>query len=125
MPVGGAFIGSFITVNGAPLSHHMAMAQQMAIVFERAPDSIDGIMNEAKANSQKIVPVKTGFLRASINWERLSRYMFRFFASAKYARYVEEGTHRMRARPYMFPSVAIIKQKVPQVIISQILSFVR
>ena len=126
MPPGGAFIGSFISVNGQPLSYHYQMVGNvitgLETLMDRGPEQE---LEEAKKYSQSIVPVDTGYLRSTIYWEKLARYVFRFFASAKYARFVEEGTYRMRKRPYMFPAVARMRQRMPQVIISQIISFFR
>jgi hypothetical protein len=124
MPTGGAFIGSFISVNGGPLRQHLAKVSAVPGKLEQLPINIaPQLLQEAKEYSQKIVPVDTGYLRGSIDWEQLSRYVFRFFASAKYARYVEEGTYRMRKRPYMAPSMMRLRQKAPQVIINQVRSY--
>jgi hypothetical protein len=124
MPVGGAFVASFITVNGRPLRDHYMKTSQIPAKLEQLPMNVaPQLLNEAKEFSQKIVPVDTGYLRGTIDWEQISRYIFRFFASAKYARHVEEGTYRMRGRPYMAPAMMRLKEKAPQVIINQVRSY--
>jgi hypothetical protein len=63
-------------------------------------DVIETIFAEAYELARKIVPVDTGFLRDSIGYNRRS-----IWASAHYASYVEFGTDRMRAQPYLWISV--------------------
>lgn len=52
-----------------------------------------------------IVPVKTGDLRASIAY-KVSDVTVTVGAGMFYARYVEFGTSRMSARPYLRPALA-------------------
>jgi HK97 gp10 family phage protein len=49
-------------------------------------------------------PVDTGFLRSSIQSERLDDDTARVFVGAEYGAYLEYGTSRMAARPYMRPA---------------------
>lgn len=55
--------------------------------------------------ARDLVPVDTGFLQSSIKAVHLSKYS-QVVANAKYAGYVEFGTYRMAAQPYMRPAVA-------------------
>ena len=122
-PLAGGFIGSFITVNGKTLSQHFQDVGRIVQGIESVPaNAAPQLMNNAKDFAQKIVPVRTGFLRSSIDWEQISRFVFSFFARASYARAVEEGTFRMPARPYMMPAIQRLRQQAPQVIINQMRS---
>lgn len=66
---------------------------------------------KAQQTAQSIVPVRTGYLRQNIvvkpvkiNGDTITG---EFVASqADYASYVEYGTYKMRAQPYMRPAVA-------------------
>jgi len=54
--------------------------------------------------SRARVPVRTGRLRASIGLTKAGELKYRVRASAPYSRFVEFGTRRMKARPYMRPA---------------------
>jgi HK97 gp10 family phage protein len=59
---------------------------------------------EIERYAKSIVPVRTGFLRSSI-FHRASPTQLAVGAAAPYALYVEFGTRRMAARPYIRPAV--------------------
>jgi len=54
--------------------------------------------------------VDTGALRASIRTEKLSTYSYQIVVGVDYGAYLEFGTSKMEARPYMSP-MAIRLQK--------------
>lgn len=120
------FIASFIRVGGKTLEQHYADVQKITqghaietVIEANAPAELDN----AKSYSQSIVPVRTGYLRSTIDWAQVSRIVFKFFASADYARYVEEGTIYQIAQPYMLPAVMRLKQRMPDVIIRGLQGF--
>lgn len=51
-----------------------------------------------------IVPVRTGNLRSSIAYDADDRQVI-IGSDVTYASYVEEGTTRMKARPYLRPAI--------------------
>lgn len=57
------------------------------------------------ADAKTRAPVRTGFLRSSIAVQQESPLSVVVGATANYSRFVEEGTSRMAARPYMRPAV--------------------
>lgn len=61
---------------------------------------------DVQAKAQAIVPVKTGTLRRSITSQFPSELTGRVGPSVNYGVYVEMGTRRMAARPYMRPAAA-------------------
>ncbi len=69
---------------------------------------LDGLIADAAsaaivAQAQADAPVRTGFLRSSIS-RLVSGGKFVVAALASYAGYVEYGTSRMSARPYLTPA---------------------
>lgn len=77
-----------------------------AAVFE----AMDETGAAAKAHAQSIVPVDTGRLRSSIDAivdqsGGDQRRRLTLFAAAPYARYVEEGTARSPAQPFLRPAI--------------------
>lgn len=55
--------------------------------------------------ARRLVKVKTGFLQSSIYALHLARHS-QVKVGAKYAGYVEFGTYKMAAQPYLRPAVA-------------------
>lgn len=56
--------------------------------------------------AQRVVRVRTGFLRSTIGYTvDTSAFTLKFFANAQYALYVEMGTRRMKPEPYMRPAL--------------------
>lgn len=76
---------------------------------------IDGTMSrladEMLNNSRRIVPVDTGRLKASLkkeeltNTDTLSKKKYRVGSDVEYANYVEQGTTKMAAQPYLTPQI--------------------
>lgn len=62
--------------------------------------------------AQRIVPVDTGELRDSIDGEA-NGYVANCYAKAEHSTYVEEGTSKMKAQPYMRPAA---KQTEPKLV---------
>jgi hypothetical protein len=62
------------------------------------------------AYAQRVVKVRTGFLRSTIGYAvDPSSFTLNFFANAPYAWYVEMGTRRMQAEPYMRPALDYVR----------------
>jgi HK97 gp10 family phage protein len=117
------FIASFIRVGGKSLFEHYQDVRQITennAIQNICEANADTELDEAKSFAQSIVPVLTGYLRSTIDWEKIGRFIYRFFASADYARHVEEGTIHQRAQPYMGPALLRLKQRLPEVIIRDI-----
>lgn len=74
----------------------------------RLPDAVGAIVRKAafdiEANAKTIVPVDTGTLKNSIRSEFPSPTKAIIAPHTDYAIYVELGTQKMRARPYMRPA---------------------
>jgi HK97 gp10 family phage protein len=65
------------------------------------------VENEAKRRC----PVATGYLRNSIaaGWDRKKSWVN---VSANYGAYVEYGTYKMRAQPYLRPAIDKVKREL-------------
>ena len=59
---------------------------------------------DVKALAKQLVPVRTGHLRSSI-YAKISEWVAEIGAEATYGLFVEFGTRRMRARPYLYPAI--------------------
>jgi len=65
---------------------------------------------DVKALARQLVPVRTGHLRSSI-YAKIQEWVAEIGAEATYALFVEFGTRRMRAQPYLYPA---IQEYLPQ-----------
>ena len=87
------------------------------IVFNNFPRIIAGMEMKAEAftakaaldmvaGAQRRAPVDTGFLRNSIQANKIGPAHWRVTVGADYGIYVEYGTRFMGAQPYLIPTVA-------------------
>jgi HK97 gp10 family phage protein len=76
-----------------------------------------------EGSAKTIVPVDTGHLRESINSSTSATgtgAQAEIGTNVEYAAYVELGTSRQAAEPYLHPALQKNKQKAKQLIISEI-----
>lgn len=66
---------------------------------------------EVEAAAKGRVPVKTGNLRRSIHMEPVDRTHALVGTDVEYAPYVEYGTRKMAARPYLTPAVELSRAR--------------
>lgn len=59
---------------------------------------------DVKALAKQLVPVRTGYLKSKI-YARIKEWVAEIGADATYALFVELGTKRMRAQPYLYPAI--------------------
>lgn len=87
---------------------------KLAAAVANMPGAINDMLDFAGEKlveyAQRVVPVRTGFLRSSIGYTvDSSAFTLNFFAKAPYALYVEMGTRRMKPEPYMRPAFDYIR----------------
>lgn len=66
------------------------------------------------------VPVDTGFLQNSIHPEQDSSTTVSVVADAPYAGFVEFGTSKMRAQPYLEPAAAEAESQIEDIMIEEL-----
>lgn len=92
-----------ISVRGV-MSAINAVKQKARIGEERLSQVIAESALNIQREAKHIAPIRTGNLRNSIQAE-IEKEKAYVKAYAPYAHYVEYGTSKMRARPYMRPAV--------------------
>jgi len=70
---------------------------------------------DVKTLAKQLVPVRTGYLQSSI-YAKISEWVAEIGAEATYALLVEFGTSRMRAQPYLYPSIQEHLPRLEQII---------
>lgn len=70
----------------------------------RAGQILDRAALRIETGAKARVPVDTGTLRRSIHTTKPTEMSRAIGPSVEYGKYVEWGTHRMAARPYMTPA---------------------
>jgi HK97 gp10 family phage protein len=89
------------------------LAGLTARMRENIVGNLDAVGAEIAAHARQIVPVRTGFLRDSIFHDIVeSDLNLMVGATAPYASYVENGTWKMRARPFLRPSFDAAQQQI-------------
>ena len=71
----------------------------------KAPEVVKTAALSVEAHAKMTVPILTGNLKASILAEKLDALTWRINVWAEYGIYVELGTTKMAARPYLIPAV--------------------
>lgn len=92
-----------ITVSGVQ-AVQSALVAAMTRRKALAAAAIQKAAFDCQSQAQQTAPVDTGFLRNSIHVEQDGEASYRVVVGASYGWYVELGTHRMRARPFLFPA---------------------
>lgn len=72
--------------------------------------------NQLVQQAQSRAAVDTGFLRDNIQITNETEDEIEVTSQADYSIYVEEGTSRMQARPFMLPAAQEIENSFPQTV---------
>lgn len=72
-----------------------------------------------KALAEKLVPVRTGYLRSTI-FAKVYEWVVTFGAEATYAAAIELGTRRMKDQPFIYPAVYAYFPQLEEVILAAI-----
>jgi HK97 gp10 family phage protein len=67
-------------------------------------ESVKTTTDKVASTAQSICPVDTGELRSSIKAEKVSEFEGRVIATAEHAPFVEFGTYKMQAQPFLGPA---------------------
>jgi HK97 gp10 family phage protein len=95
----------------------IGLASTMAMLNAAAsPDKIEDAVKKAalklEGEAKRLCPVDTGRLRNSIETQRIDRYTYGVGTGVEYAPYVEFGTRKMRAQPYLRPAMEIVRDSL-------------
>lgn len=82
-----------------------AIEKGVPLVIAKGAHDVEGA---AKGNA----PVDTGNLRNSITAEELSALLWIVYVGATYGIYVEMGTYRMGAQPYLLPGFMAVQGSI-------------
>lgn len=105
--------------------------EQLKQVLSRAPPElktrIHKKMDQKSADvvffARHYAPIRTGYLRSLINYRSIGFLQFIIGAYAPYSGFVEYGTSKMRAQPYMRPAFSIATRTLKSELIQEILSY--
>ena len=105
--------------------------EQLKKALDRAPSKLREIMHKKMDEKSKdavffakhYVPVKTGYLRNSIYYRSVGFLEFLIEAYANYAGFVEYGTSKQRAQPYMRPSLELVTLTLKNELLQEILEY--
>lgn len=78
------------------------------------------VARDIEGQAKAVVPVDTGFLKNSIQARPLGPLLWEVTVGAHYGVYVEFGTVRMAARPYLGPAVERMQPIFNEVIIQAV-----
>jgi HK97 gp10 family phage protein len=95
----------------------------LATALQTMQDQINAGLDDAGQEiviyAQQIVPVRTGFLRSTIQYTVADGVLI-VRATAPYAFWVEFGTRRMRARPYIRPAIDAYMAEIMSSLMEQV-----
>ena len=78
-------------------------------------DTVEKVKFKAEAKAISLVPVDTGRLKGSITTKDLGPYDFELRAGytndVDYAQYVEYGTSKMKAQPFLRPAIQYARKQ--------------
>ena len=72
-----------------------------------------------ESEAQKLVPVRTGYLRSTI-YAKVKEWVAEIGADASYALFVEFGTRYMQAHPFMQPAIQSHLPELESIIVAAI-----
>jgi HK97 gp10 family phage protein len=105
-----------ITVTGASELAENLQSYLVEELQQNVSNAISTVGEEMLERAQSIVPVRTGYLRSTIAFIQISSWQFQLVARASYAGYVEWGTSRMAAEPYMTPAFQAYQAQMLQAV---------
>lgn len=69
---------------------------------------------EVETKAKQAVPVNTGRLRSSIqsDFTNIGKFLTRVFTNVEYSKWIEFGTYKTRAKPFLNPAFQQVKAKL-------------
>ena len=98
-----------ISVSG--IEEALAAVNRLSDIEGALTEGISDGAHAAAQSARELCPVRTGALRASIKAESSGTHA-QISADCPYAGYVEFGTYKMAARPFMVPGLYSAREKI-------------
>lgn len=95
-------------------------AFQQNITAQVMPAVLSRTLELAEVTARDFVPVRTGFLRDSIHQEIISDFEGQLIADAPYAGFVENGTSKMVAQPFMQPAAEEAQRSIVNILVEEL-----
>ena len=106
--------GLFRTIEAVLSSRFETAIKEVAEVGQKSAKAlVSGPSPSAPGNPPGII---TGWLRDSITLAQQDRYHWILLAGATYSLYLEFGTYKMAARPFMRPTAVTLRQVAPGIV---------
>jgi|YelNatPaOPRAMG01_1025707.scaffolds.fasta_scaffold09934_6 HK97 gp10 family phage protein len=96
-----------------------AMQQLDSAMQKYVHELLAGWAENVKALAKQLAPVRTGYLRSSI-YAKVHDWVAEIGAEATYALFVEFGTRRMQAQPFIYPALQEHLPQLEQIILEAI-----
>lgn len=105
---------------GVDASDLRALAREFDTSYGKKKMLMSAVVNKSAADvrgrAMANAPVDTGYLRSSIVSENVGDLEAEIGPTANYGGYVEEGTSRMSAQPYMSPALDAVAPAFAQAV---------
>lgn len=83
------------------------LARLPSLLREAGDEICEATAEKTKPEAKRVVPVRTGNLRDHIEVVKEAAGVYHAGSEVEYAGYVERGTSKMRAQPYMRPAAEV------------------
>lgn len=97
---------------------HNGLPQMSALLEKKLDRGLAKIAKDIERDAKTRAPVDTGNLKSSIGSGRVDHLLYEIVAKANYAAFVEFGTVRMGAQPFLGPAVERQRQTLADVLAS-------
>ena len=81
-------------------------------IWEKVDEQLEVGAGMVAEQARKLAPFRTGYLRSTIGFERQAPLHWIVYAGAHYAGFVEFGTSKIVARPYLRPALTLMQPTI-------------
>jgi HK97 gp10 family phage protein len=101
----------FVSISVDTSDAEQVLARFAAKATRQTKQAVAEAALDIQRYAKRAAPVRTGFLRNSIIVDFIHNYSAQVSAHANYSAYVEYGTYKANAQPYMRPAAEKAKDK--------------
>lgn len=95
-----------------------------ALIPEKVQAALEDVMQATAEAARGYCPVRTGYLRSTI-YSKVDGFNAEVGATADYAAYVELGTSRMSAEPFLRPAFEAMKPEIAAALLEALMAAFR